>query len=156
MDEGKSQNISWSAPEYSHTTKNIDFLWGIGLLGLAGTIASIFFGNYIFAVFIILSATMMIVFATRQPKEANFEINKEGIVFDKELHKYKNIKGFKIRQSNPYSKLIIDTNRYFLPIYVLPLPHELEEEVYAILSQIIKEEDIDETHSSKFMTRIGF
>lgn len=156
MDEGKSQNISWSAPEYAHNTKSVDFLWGVGLLGLAGAIAAIFFGNYIFAIFIILSATMLVIFATRHPKEANFEINKEGVVFDKELHKYKNIKGFKIRDGNPYSKLIINTNRYFLPIYVLPLPHDIEEEVYATLSQVTKEEDIDETHSSKFMTKIGF
>lgn len=156
MDEGKSQSISWVAPEYIHRPKSVDFLWGVGLLGLAGSVTAMIFGNVIFGIFIILSAVMLIIFSVKHPNEANFEINKDGILFDKEMHKYKNIKGFKIKEANPYSKLLIETNRYFLPLYTLPLPHELEDDVYNVLSQIIPEEDIEETHSSKFMDKIGF
>lgn len=156
MEDTKNQSLSWTAPEYTHRPKSVDFLWGVGLLGLIGTVISIFLGNYIFAIFIILSSVMLIIFATRHPHEANFEINNTGIVFGEENHPYKNIKGFIIRDANPYSKLIIETNKYFLPIYTIPLPHELEEDVYDILSQVIEEKEIEETHSSKFMERIGF
>ena len=99
---------------------------------------------------------MLIVFSTIHPKECSFEINKDGIFIDKDLFIYKNIKGFKILDANPYSKLIIETNKYFLPIYMIPVPHGLEEEVYTTLLQIITETEIDETHSSRFMEKIGF
>lgn len=156
MEDTKNQSLSWSAPEYTHRPKSIDFLWGVSLLGLTGTIISIVLGNYIFAVFIVLSSVMLVIFATRHPHEVNFEINNAGIVFGEENHPFKNIKGFVIRDASPYLKLIIETNKYFLPIYTLPLPHKLEEDVYYILSQVIEEKDIDETHSTKFMHRVGF
>ncbi len=156
MEEQKNQNLSWRAPEYNHNPKSVDFVWGVGLIGLAGTVTSIFFHNYIFAIFIVLSSIMLIIFSTRHPDEATFEINEGGIVFGEENHSYKNIKGFCIKDANPYSKLIIETDKYFLPIYTLPLPHELEEDTRAILSQVIEEKELEETHSSKFMERIGF
>ncbi len=156
MEDEKNQSLRWNAPEYNHKPKNADWIWGIGLVALAGAVISFILGNYFFGIFIILSGIMLIVFSTIHPKECSFEINKDGIFIDKDLFIYKNIKGFKIRDANPYSKLIIETNKYFLPIYMIPVPHGLEEEVYTTLLQIIPETEIDETHSSRFMEKIGF
>ena len=116
MEEINIRTIEWQAPEYVHKEKSADFLWTIGLAALVGAILALWFKNYVFAIFILLSGTSLIFFTLRKPENIAFSISSDGIQMGKEKHTWANIKSFDIKKGEPYSKLLIVTSKYFLPV----------------------------------------
>ena len=68
------------------------------------------------------------------------------------------LKSFNIKnvEEKPYFKLLIETNKRFLPILAILVPEELEDKVEDNLSRVVKRSQVDETGSAVFMDKIGF
>ncbi len=156
MEEIVINPIEWSAPEYSHKERTMDWFWSIGLIALVGAIIAIWFGNYIFAIFILISGACLILFTLRHPQEITFSVKTEGLTIGKDSYEWKTIKGFHIKRGNPDGKLLILTSKHFLPIYTIPLPENLIQEVGDSLLKIIPNIDLEESRSVLFMEKIGF
>lgn len=156
MEETTIETIEWSAPEYTHKERGVDFLWTIGLIALVGAIIAIWFHNYVFGLFIIISGACLILFTIRKPKEIEFSIKSDGFSIGKEEHLWKDIKGFNIKKGSPYNKLLILTSKKFLPIYTIPFPTDKTEELWEALNKVSKNIELEESHSVLFMEKIGF
>lgn len=158
MDKIIIDNIEWTAPEYKHKEHSNDWFWAIGLLSIIGAIVTIWFKNYIFAIFILLSGSSLIMFSIRQPKDLTFGINKEGVYAGRDFFKWEEIKSFNIKnnENEPYSKLLIETKKHFLPIYTLPLPKEYKNQIQENIIKIITPSDIKESQTAILAERIGF
>lgn len=158
MEEENIKKIEWTVPEYKHKEKNIDWYWAIGLTALVACIVALYFNNYLFAVFIIVSGASLILFSFSHPQDLTFVIDKKGFSMGKDLYPWKNIKSFNIKDKEDadHAKLLIETNKYFLPIYTIFLPKELLEETKETLIKIIPRSEIDESKSMIFMEKIGF
>jgi len=148
--------IDWQAAEYKHKERNADWFWTIGLIAILMCIGAIWFKNYVFAIFILISGGSLIMFTLRTPQILGFTIDKDGLSIGKELHPWQKIKGFNIKNSETEPKLLIQTSRHFLPIYTIPLPSNLVNDVRDALLQIIPEVEIEESRSMLFMEKIGF
>lgn len=158
MDEIKINIIDWTVPEYSHKERDNDWFWAIGLITLIMCGIAIWLHNYIFSVFIFISGCCLILFTLRHPQDITYIIETKGLTMGKDLYPWKGIKSFNIKniETEPFSKLMIETSKYFLPIYTIPVPKDLEIHVKETLLLIIPRSEIDESKSMVFMEKLGF
>lgn len=156
MEEIIIDKIEWSAPEYKHKEKSVDFLWAIGLGTIVVCGAALWFSNYLFAVFIFISGCSLILFSIRHPQEVHFVIETSGITLGKDKYEWKKIKGFRVKKEEDYAVLLIELDKYLLPIYTIPLPLDQVQTVKDSLIKILPNIELEESKSIKFMEKIGF
>lgn len=150
------ERIEWQAPEYTHKERSTDWFWSIGLGALALCIGAVWFHNYVFAIFILISGASLIMFTLRHPQIMTFAIDKEGLIIDKEVHPWNKVKGFRIKDDGIYPKLLVLTAKQFMPMYTIPLVPNIVADVKDTLLKIIPETEIEESRSTLFMEKIGF
>lgn len=155
MEEIVINTQEWIAPEYTHKEKTIDWFWTIGLITLVIFIVVIWFGNYVFSIFILMSGLLLIMFSIRHPKEITFKVSSEGISAGRELYEFKNIKGFDTKKGSPFGVLLLQTNKYFLPIHTIPIPNKLIPEVKESLQKVIPLVPLEESKSMVFSEKLG-
>ncbi|MFA6397619.1 MAG: hypothetical protein WDK96_02100 [Candidatus Paceibacterota bacterium] len=151
--------FEWNSYEFIHKEKKVDWYWALGIIAISGTIISIIYKNYIFAIFIVLASTALAFFGSKPPEIITIKIDRKGIKIQDLLYSYKNIKSFWVNKSE--DKLILDSSRAFMPIMVIPTKDingvEIEEdELRDFLLQFLKEEETKEPMSQKFMDYLGF
>lgn len=156
MEEIVITPIEWSAPEYNHKKRSNDWLWSIGLTALVGAVLAVWFHNYVFAIFILISGACLILFTIREPQSITFVVKTEGITIGKDEHIWKDIKGFDIKKGEPYHKLLIMTSKKFLPIYTIPFPSDLSSQLKEALNKVTPKIDLEESRSMVFMEKLGF
>ncbi|MEK7585700.1 MAG: hypothetical protein AAB477_00475 [Patescibacteria group bacterium] len=161
MEEVTIKTIEWQGKEYNHKKRGADFLWTIGLIAFVGAVIAIFMGNYVFAIFILISGACLIMFTIREPGDINFSIKTEGLSIGKDNYPWKSLKSFDIKSGLPaqsgesYSKLLVHTSRHFLPIYTIPLPSGIKSEVRESLLKFIPQSEIEESRSMQFAEKLG-
>lgn len=158
MDEIKINTIEWSAPEYTHKERSNDWFWAIGLVTLIACGIAIWLHNYVFSIFLFISGVTLIMFTLRHPQDVTYIIETDGLTMGKDLHTWKSIKSFNIKKndSDDYAKLMIETSKYFLPIYTIPLPKDMIDSTKETLLKVIPRSEIDESKSMVFMEKLGF
>ena len=156
MEEIIINKIDWTAPEYKHKEKSIDFLWTIGLVAVIMCGIALWQGNYLFAIFIFISACSLVLFSIREPEEVTFSIETSGFSMGKDKYEWKKVKGFHIKKENGEANLLIEINKYLLPVYTIPLPIEKVDEVRESLLKVIPNIELEESKSMKFAEKIGF
>lgn len=156
MEEIILDKIEWSAKEYEYKEKSMDFLWTIGLVSVVGAGLAIWFANYLFAIFIIISGASLILLSVRQPSEMNFSIETEGLTLGKDKYPWKKVKAFDIKKNDDKAFLIIELDKYMLPICFVPFPIELADQIKENISKVAEAKKIEESPSIKFMEKIGF
>ena len=110
MEEIILNKIEWQAPEYKHKEKSIDFFWTIGVIALMMFVVTIWQQNYIFAIFILVSALSLFLFSIRQPQIMTFIIETSGFSLGKDKYEWKKIKGFHIKKESDKAILLIEIN----------------------------------------------
>lgn len=157
MEEITLNKIEWTAPEYKHESKSVDFIWTIGLVAIVVFVLAIWRQNYLFSVFVLIAGGSLILFSIRQPQNVNFVIETKGLTMGKEKYEWKNIKGFNIKkEEGTMSTLLVEINKYLLPVYPITLPTELIPNVREELTKVIPNIELEESKSMKFMEKIGF
>ncbi len=152
----ETKNLSWSAPEYEHKEQTLDWFWALGVVVVAGSITSVIFKNYFFAIVLILGGILMAIFAIKKPETVNYEINEKGLKIRDRLYPYEAIKSFWVRQGEQ-PHLFIQSQRLFMPIIQVPVGTYLGQEVREImLAHGVLEEEMKEHATEKVMDFLGF
>jgi len=147
--------IQWTALEYEHKEHSSDWFWAVGLITLLAVGLTIWFKNYLFAIFIFISGASLILFSVRHPQEVPFSIETEGLVMGKYKYPWKQIKGFDIKKRNGQHKLLIELNKYFLPVYTISIPSELAPQIKNTLDELLPRVELDESKSMLLMEKMG-
>jgi hypothetical protein len=149
--------LEWEAFEYKEKNRKPDWFWALGIIAVAGSAVAFLYGNFLFGIFIILTAAAMIYFGTAKPQRIKQMITTEGIFFDGRLYPYERLKSFWMDEASGEKRLIIRSDKTFMPIMVLPFEdEETGEEIYALLSEVLEQEEIHESFAHKIMDRLGF
>ena len=154
--------LVWSALEYEEKERSRDWFWALGIIIVTSSIASIIYGNYFFAVLLIISGVLLGYFAIKKPEMIVYELNNQGIKIRTHLYPYENIKSFWVQidlsgESKLKPMLFIKTERVFMPIIEIPIEENLAEDIHSImLSKNIIEEEMKEHPSLKIMESLGF
>ena len=153
MNEDK---IQWKAFEYNHREKSSDWFWAVGIIAFSAAAAAIIFHNTIFAIFIVLSAFTLSMYAARKPSLINIELNNQGVIVDKYLFPYKNIEKFWVSERQSGNVLIIKSLKKALPFTTISTEQVDPEEIREYLSRHTKEEEMAEPFVQTMMEYLGF
>lgn len=148
--------MQWKAYEYNHREKSSDWFWAVGIIAFSAAAAAVIFHNTIFAIFIILSAFTLSMYAARKPSLINIELNGKGIVVDKYIYPYKNIEKFWVAERNYGNVIIIKSTKKTLPYSTISARQVDPAEIREYLSQYAKEEEITEPIAQTIMEYLGF
>ena len=146
-----SREIHWRDYEYAHRPRSVDWFWGLGLGSILIAIASIYFGNLLFGLLVIVAALTLGISAIREPKEIDY------ILADKEVHmgtttySYRNLKSFFVDEQIHHNKLILMRNRTFMPEIILTIHDHSAEEVRDFMLDKLPEVE----HGEPFLHALG-
>ena len=150
------EKLEWSALEYDEKERSADWFWALGIIVVTSSIASIIFGNYFFAVLILLSGVLLGFFAIKKPDVIHYELNSRGLKIRSNLYPYENIKSFWV-QTEPKPVLFVKSERFFMPIISIPIENAMAEDVHEVFMKMnIAEEEMKEHPSEKIMEALGF
>jgi|SRR3989344_1229549 len=156
------EKLEWTALEYEEKERSPDWFWALGVIVVASSLASIIYGNYFFAILLVLSGLLLGFFATKKPDVVSYELNKKGLKIRSRFYPYENIKSFwvqtkQLEQIEKKSILFIRSERLFMPIISIPIEETSAEKIRSImiLKNVI-EEEMREHPSEKIMELLGF
>ena len=152
-----ARGIAWEAPAHNHIEKNSDWFWILGILSISVGTASFFFGNYLFAILIVLAAAVAAILANREPRIIEFVVSNRGIRIDETLYPYSTLDAYYIDEDDPMGpQLLVRSKKVFMHLIVCPIPEESIEDIEDILELRLPEELLEEPLSTKLLEIVGF
>lgn len=114
------QVIAWQVHSHIDRERSADWYWALGLAAIVGAAASVFFGNVLLAVILLVGAASIGVLAARGPREHSARIDARGVSIDGTLYPYASVQSFWVEEGeNP--RLFVSTNGIIAPHLTLPL-----------------------------------
>jgi len=150
------ERLEWSALEYEEKERSTDWFWALGIIAFSAAAAAVIFNNVIFAIFIILSAFTLSMYAARKPSLINIELNGKGIIVDKYLYPYQNIEKFWVDERPSGNVIIIKSLKKTLPYTTVSAGQIDLEEIREYLSRHIEEEEMAEPLVQTITEYLGF
>ncbi len=151
------KKLEWIALEYEEKERGNDWFWALGVIVVAGSVASFIYGNYFFGLLLIIGGILLGVFAVKKPDLVFYELNEKGLKIKNRLYPYENIKSFWVQKEGEKPMLFIRSERLFMPIISMPIKQNLAGEIKGfMLSNNVLEEEMKEHVSEKIMDSLGF
>lgn len=138
--------LEWEGREYDHNPKSADWYWTLGIIAAAVAIAAAIFGNYLFALLIVVAAAALGLHAAKEPPLHRFRLVEEGIVIGNEFHHFERMLSFSVLEDvegELSPMLSIKTESLRSPHLIIPLEGVDADLVYA---HFLKNVDEDEHH----------
>jgi hypothetical protein len=155
--DGEIKSIAWEAPEYYHVEKKSDWFWVLWILVIAGSLTSIFLGNYLLGILILLGGAAMALIANREPNVVPFAVTTRGIRIDDMLYPYSTLDSFYIEDEvGPYAQLLVKSQKTLAPLLVIPIPDDYIDEIESILETRLAQEHLEEPFAHKLLEFFGF
>ena len=110
----------------------------------------------LFAVFIIVAVSLLVIYSVRKPDIVQFEINEDGVRISNYLYEYNHLKSFAVVARKKNAKLLLETDRFFMPLMTIPLGDMDWREVVSYLGENLEEKEIQEPASHRIMEYLGF
>lgn len=148
--------ITWQTYEYFHTEKTNDWYWIVGIITLSIAIIAVILNNIIFGILIIVASFVLSLFASRKPDIINVTLDNVGVTFGKTRYPYTTIESFWFESEDAHPRLLLKSNKMFMPFVVIHADDEDGDEIREFLSQRLKEEEHTEPLLEKLLIYLGF
>jgi len=146
-----SFKIEWDAHEYEHKERGSDWFWAVGILSVSVAVASVIFGNIIFAILVLISVFALSLFINRPPDTLRVVVDEKGITRGRVRYPYQTLRSFWIDTEHSHKKIILRSEKLLMPLIIVPLGNEVDvEQLHENLSRFLPEE----FHSLPFVERI--
>ncbi len=141
----RTAEISWEAYEHKHHHVTNDWFWTVALLGFVTSLVSIYYSNYLLAIFAIVSSFTIIMLKIKGPQILTIRLTPKGIIVKDSLYPYNRIESFCIYEQGCHgikrtNELSIKSDRTFMPQIILPLGEIETDLVRNYLSRYLIEE----------------
>jgi hypothetical protein len=157
MAEDFLSGITWEAPEHHHIEKGSDWFWVLGIVAGCAAVAALLFGNFLFALLIIIGASTMALMAARPPAVLPFAVTTRGVRVGDTIYPYGTLAAYRVDELGPTGpQLLLRSHRMFMPLIILPLPEEYVDDVEFLLRDRLPEEDLEEPLANKLLELFGF
>lgn len=156
--ETLSQSIEWSGLEYQHRPKTQEWYWLVGGIGFFCILLAAWWQNFLALVFAAIATFTVMLLGARPPQPITYTLLHRGVRIGQQLYPYDTLKSFWIiEEPAERRKIIVESQRFFMPHIILPLPAELEAEtVKRFLLQYLPEEKHDESIADLVGDALGF
>lgn len=133
--------MEWEAHEYNHRERSSDWFWAVGIIAVSIAVASVIFGNIIFGLLVLIGTFALSLFANRPPNVFRVTIDEWGITRDKIRYPYSALESYWIDTEHPHKKIILRSEKLFMPLIIVPLSDETDvEALRENLSRFLPEE----------------
>ena len=135
---------TWEGREYDHSPKSADWYWALGIIAVAGGVASILFGNYLLAALIVIAAVALALHAAKEPPVHRFRLVEQGIVIGEELHPFERMISFTVLEDieDEFPPMLsIKTESWLSPHLIIPLEGVDADTVYAYFLERVDESE---------------
>src|SRR6185312_13761817 len=88
------QEILWHVLTHEHKEHTTDWYWALGLLTIVGVAASIYFGNLLLALILIIGAGSIMILKIRGPREHQVRVDARGLTLDGTVYPWKSLHSF--------------------------------------------------------------
>lgn len=149
----------WEGREYDHSPKSADWYWALGIISVAGALASILFGNYLLAVLIIIATVALALHAAKEPPLHRFRLIETGLAIGDELHPFERMVSFSVLEdveSVLPPLLSIKTENWLSPHLVIPLAGVDADAIYAYFLHHVDEGEHQHTFIDLVAAWLGF
>lgn len=151
--------IEWEGREYDHDPKSSDWYWALGIIAVAGSIASILFGNYLLALLVIIAAVTIALHAAKEPPVHTFRLLDTGLMIGDDLHLFERMQSFTVLEDIDGDLppiLSIKTDSWHSPHLVIPLEGVDADLIYAHFLEHVEEGEHRHTLSDLVAAWLGF
>lgn len=150
------ETIQWKAPEYHYSKKSSDWFWAVGIIAFSASAAAVMFNNVIFAIFIILSAFTLSLYAARKPSLINIEMSERGIVIDKYFYPHQTLEKFCLTEKKYGIMLILKSKKIMFPYITVQIEQIEPDLIRKYLSRHLTEEEMFEPLTQIVIEYLGF
>ena len=155
MDLPKS--FDWQAPEYIHQPKTSNWYWSLGGAAAIFFLIALFLANFLFAIIVLLGTFTLILYSVRKPEMINYSLSPRGLKISNRLFPYDRLHSFWVHDDRHPHKIIIESERTFLPHLVIPLPENItNEQAREFLLQYLPEQRHEESVIDIIWEELGF
>lgn len=154
----EENTIRWSGYEYEHKEKTTDWFWAISIIAICLSAIAIIYSNFLFGIFILIAAITMMILAKNKPDIIEFVISPKGIIINKKLYMYSNLRSFWVETHGSHIPTIfIKTKHNLHGLFIIPLETDAVDpnDIRDYLLQALPEEHIHEPISHRFMKFLG-
>ncbi|XKT75326.1 MAG: hypothetical protein ACJKSS_00860 [Patescibacteria group bacterium UBA2103] len=149
--------LSWSTQERRSKERTPDWYWVLAIIAVALSVASILFGNVLFAVVIITGAIALGFATTGARSDYVVSLTNRGVLLDSTLYPYENITSFCILEYEHEDPVLsLRTNSIFAPQLSIPLIDVDPYDVYEILEHFLEEDLHEEDLFERLVDFLGF
>lgn len=149
--------LAWRTTERNIKARKPDWYWILGIIAAALAIASILFGNILFAIVIVTGAVALGFASTGAANEYDISLTNRGVLIDTTLFPYENIVSFCILEfENEDPVLSLRTKSIFAPQLSIPLVGVDPLEIYEVLEYYVQEEEHLDDIFERFVDFLGF
>ncbi|MGC9049026.1 MAG: hypothetical protein ACP5IX_02310 [Patescibacteria group bacterium] len=146
-DHGKKL-AEWEFSEYVKYQRTLAWYIGLGIIGAAVIIYSIFSKNFLFALIVILIGFILVLHSKREPAGLKCLIFEDGIQVGTRFYDWDEIKSFRLVYKPPKVKLLyIDLKSILMPDFSVPLNNQNPLEIRQIL-KIYLPEDLEKQYET--------
>lgn len=149
------EHLSWTTLEHEHKERTSDWFWSVGVIAAGGAVLAILFNDVLFAAIIIVGAIALVLHVLRKPRELRCEISERGILIDTTLYPYATLESFWIHEHVLPNKLILTSQKLFMPHVTVPLADVSAEDVRDILLDYLPEHEVRPSLSEHIVERLG-
>jgi hypothetical protein len=150
------EEISWQAYEHEYIERHPDWFWFLGIIAGLAILLSILFSNFLLALIILLGAFSMAMYAKHEPNLAEYSISEKGIKAHNDFYQFKFIKSFWIQKDRQENRLVIETDRFYLPHVYIPLEDINLNEMEEFLKKHLIEKEYHNSFSEIIFEFFGF
>ncbi|MGB4759498.1 MAG: hypothetical protein WBP26_05590 [Candidatus Saccharimonadales bacterium] len=153
-----SENLSWTASEFIHHAKSLNWYLVVGIVGLLGAITVYFLTKDIVSSAVIaIVAIIFAVSAASKPRVLPYEINAGGIQIGSKHYPYADFKTFSVvKEGGAFSKVELMPLKRFSPPVSMHIPPEEEESIVHTLSEFLPYEERKPDVTDRLLNKIRF
>ena len=149
--------LEWDAHEYEHKERSQDWFWAVGIIAVSLAVTAIILGNIIFGILILIGTFSLSLFAKRAPDTIHVVIDEKGITRGRIRYPFPTLTSFWIDVEHPHKKIILRSEKMFMPYIIVPLADDVDPERLArILSKYMYEEYHSLPLVEKILECLGF
>lgn len=139
---GETQDMVWTVTTHEHRDRSVDWYWALGVIAIAGAVVSVFMGNILLAVIIVLGVGSIGYLAARGPREHVVKIDNRGISIDGSRYAYSAINSFWVEHEVEQPQLFMTLRGIVTPHFSLTLDSEAQgDAVRRHLARHVEEEE---------------
>ncbi len=155
--EPTARSVTWDAPEHHHIEKGGDWFFALLIITVAAVVAAVLLDNVLFALLCGISGGTLAIAASKRPKIIPYGVSVRGIKINDALYPFTTLRSWHIDEEHPRGpQLLVLSQKYLMPLLVLPIPEEYVDDIEDIIAERLPEEFIEESFFNKLLEFLGF